>query len=233
MIELQYNVKTKHPLFEAENLLVLDRSLTFRSDEKFQSILKKLAENNKEKGREWRVHIFLWAFKNALRLEGDLIECGVYRGFSSAVAVRYTEFEKHNRRLLLFDTWDGIPENQLDKGRKPIPEYFDPQNHIKVKQRFEKYNNVEIVKGEVPKVFEYTNMPEKISFLHLDMNSSIAEIGALEVLFDKLEKGAVCILDDFGLQIAKEQTKVETEWIKKKGLSICELPTGQGMFIKV
>ena len=233
MIELQYNVKTNNPLFEAENLLVLDRSLTFRNDEKFQSILTELAENNKEKSREWRVHIFLWAFKNGLRLEGDLIECGVYRGFSSAFAVRYTEFEKYNKRLLLFDTWDGIPEKQLDKGRKQISEYFDPHNYKKVTQRFEKYSNVEIIKGQVPEVFKRTEIPEKISFLHLDMNSSIAEIGALEVLFDKMEKGAICILDDYGLQIAKEQTRVESEWIKKKGLSICELPTGQGMFIKV
>ncbi len=48
------------------------------------------------------------------------------------------------------------------------------------------------------------------------MNSSIAEIGALEVLFDKMGKGAICILDDYGLQIAKEQTKVESEWIEKR-----------------
>ena len=81
MLELQYNVKTNNPLFEAENLLVLDRSLTFRNDEKFQEILIELAENNKEKGREWRVHIFLWAFKNGLRLEGDLIECGSIEDF--------------------------------------------------------------------------------------------------------------------------------------------------------
>ena len=33
---------------------------------------------------------FMDDFINGLKLEGDLIECGVWRGFCSSIATRYT-----------------------------------------------------------------------------------------------------------------------------------------------
>ena len=235
MKELQVTIKSESdsPPFQAENLLVCDRSVTFRNDRDFLSIYKDLAENAKEKERKWRVHVFLWAFKNGLLLDGDIIECGVFRGFSSAVAVRYTEFEKIDKKLFLFDTWEGIPEAQMDKDRKQIEAYKNIENYEKVVERFSSYKNVKLIKGQVPDVFKTIEMPKKISFLHLDMNNATAEIGALEALFEKMVKGAICILDDFGFQIAREQTRAETDWFSKRGFPICEIPTGQGIVIKV
>ena len=101
-----------------------------------------------------------------------------------------------------------------------------------MKDRFKNFKNVRIIKGRVPDVFEEIEMPKKISFLHLDMNSSTAEIGALEMLFDKMVRGAICILDDFGYSIAKAQAEHELEWFSRKGFMVCELPTGQGLVLK-
>src|SRR3954463_7344911 len=44
-------------------------------------------------------------------IEGDLVECGVWRGGSMAAAARtLVEMECNNRRLYLFDTFQGMPE---------------------------------------------------------------------------------------------------------------------------
>ncbi len=219
--------------FGAEGMYVLNRNLSFTLDEKFMALYRSLAEDGKERGRLWRLHVFVWAFAHALRLEGDLLELGVYRGFSSAVAVRYFEFQKVDKKLYLFDTWDGIPEDQIDTGRKQIDKYKDPDNYQKVISRFSDYKNVEIIKGRVPEVFSLIRLPEKISFLHLDMNTSIAEISALDKLFDRMVPGAICLLDDFGLLIAKEQMNNETAWFNRRGYQICELPTSQALVIKI
>ena len=64
------------------------------------------------------------------------------------------------------------------------------------------------------------------------MNSSIAEIGALEVLFEKMVPGSICLLDDFGMAVAFNQMKAELDWFTNKGYYICELPTTQGVVIK-
>jgi O-methyltransferase len=218
--------------YGAEGLHVLNRNLSFTQDAAFMQLYRDMAEDNKEKGRLWRLHVFLWAFMNGLRLEGDLIECGVYRGFSSALAVRYANFERERKTLFLFDTWDGIPEDQLDTGRKQIDKYKDPDNYTKVLERFKDYANVKVVKGRVPEAFEQVEMPEKIAFLHLDMNTSVAEIAALDILFERMVPGSVCLLDDFGLVIAREQMVNQTEWFRRRGYMVCELPTSQALVIK-
>ena len=231
-------IKSNSKTFYAdrEGLIVKNRNLSFASDQKFMSLYQTLAEDEKERGKLWRLHVFVWAFINGLKVDGDLIECGVYRGFSSAIAVRYTDFEKLKKRLLLFDTWEGIPDEQLDKGRNPnietLIKYRDPDNYTKTKERFKDYKNVEIYKGKVPHVFSSVNIPKKISFLHLDMNTSIGEIGALDFLFNRVTPGGIVLLDDFGLVLAKEQMKNETAWFLERGYSICELPTSQALVIK-
>ena len=82
------------------------------------------------------------------------------------------------------------------------------------------------------KRINYIKLPKKISFLHLDMNTHIGEIAALKVLFPRLAKGGVCLLDDFGMSLAKEQMLEEKKWFSKINYNICELPTGQAFVIK-
>ena len=47
------------------------------------------------------------------------------------------------------------------------------------------------------------------------MNTHIGEIAALKVLFPRLAKGGVCLLDDFGMSLAKEQMLEEKKWFSK------------------
>jgi len=225
--------KSSKSFYGSEGLYVLGRNLSFTQDEKFMKLYSSLAEDQKEKGRLWRLHVFLWCFMHGLKLEGDIVELGVYRGFSSAIAVRYCEFENYKKSLFLFDTWDGIPEDQLDSGRTAIDKYRDPANYQKVLERFSGYDNVRLIKGRVPQSFDTLQMPEKISFLHVDMNSSIAEIGALNAIWERVVPGGACLLDDFGLLLAREQMINESEWFGRRGYMVCELPTSQALVIKV
>ena len=230
--------------FSSEGMSVSGRNITFARDKKFLNLVNSIAEDDKERGKIWRLHVFLWAFINGLKLEGDLIECGVYRGFCSSVACNYTNFHNINKKLFLFDTWDGIPVDQIDQKEQEIEKYFDiinddnyqtndVKNFLKVEERFKYFPNVQIIKGRVPEVFKNIRVPSKISFLHLDMNSSIAEIGALEVLFEKMVPGSICLLDDFGMAVAFNQMKAELDWFTNKGYYICESPTSQGIIVKV
>jgi len=226
-------IEERKVYFSAEGMHINARNLSYARDKKFLNLVNSIAENDKERGKIWRLHVFLWAFINGLKLEGDLIECGVYRGFCSSVACNYTNFHNINKKLFLFDTWDGIPVHQIDKGRKDIENYKMPENFLKVEERFKYFPNVQIIKGSVPEVFKNIRVPSKISFLHLDMNSSIAEIGALEVLFEKMVPGSICLLDDFGMAVAFNQMKAELDWFTNKGYYICESPTSQGIIVKV
>ncbi|MBV8152005.1 MAG: hypothetical protein JOY59_10645, partial [Candidatus Eremiobacteraeota bacterium] len=41
----------------------------------------------------WGVWIHCWAAQNAARLDGDLVDCGVYTGISARAAAEYIAFE--------------------------------------------------------------------------------------------------------------------------------------------
>jgi predicted O-methyltransferase YrrM len=110
-----------------------------------------------------------------------------------------------------------------------MPEH-SPDLYREVQARFADMPNVVVTQGKVPD--SLTNAPDKIAFLHIDMNNVAAEIGALDTLFDRMVPGGVLIFDDFGWLAYRRQQEAEIAWFAQRGYSILELATGQGMVIK-
>src|SRR5690606_35177127 len=105
------------------------------------------------------------------------------------------------------------------------------QLYAQVRNRFVDTPNVIVTQGKVPDVLAEV-VPEKIAFMHLDMNNAEAEIGALEVLFERMVPGAVMVLDDYGWLAYRQQALAEDPWFAQRGYRVLELPTGQGLVIK-
>jgi hypothetical protein len=214
----------------SEGLYVVNRNMHFLDNEKFVESINKIADCEQEKNTMWRSHIFCWAFERGLSLNGDLVELGVHRGFRSAVAVDYFDFASYSKTLWLYDTWSGVPVEQQNANYIVNADYETPEPLAKVQQRFAEFSNVKIIQGTVPEIFK-TAVPDKISFLHIDLNSSAAEIGALDSLFDRMTPGAIVLLDDFGLLYYRENCSNTLSWLKHRGYTPVELPTCQGLVI--
>ena len=75
-------------------------------------------------------------------------------------------------------------------------------------------------------------MPKKISFAHIDLNNVDAELGVLEMIFDRIVSGGMIIFDDYGWVGYRDQQIKEKEFIENNNLRILELPTGQGLVVK-
>jgi hypothetical protein len=215
--------------FAGDNMILFDRALGFRDDKKFMRACAANAQSPQEKSLVFRLNTLVWAAKHALNVEGDFVECGVWRGFCSSVITDYLDFGEVPKKLYLYDSFEGKP---ADEGDRPhSPELFDADLHETVVNRFEKYPNVEVVKGVVPQSFEIS-CPDKISFLHLDLNSAKSEIAALEVLFDRIVPGGVVVFDDYGWIYYRAQKLAEDKFMAKRGHKILEMATGQGLLIK-
>lgn len=173
--------------------------------------------------------------KNSLTVEGDFVECGVFKGFSFGVLLKYFDFQDLSRQAYLYDTFGGLPEKtSTEQERRDWSHYtrFDPEEvYSGVLNKFSKYNNVNVVRGIVPDTFEIA-APEKIAFLHIDMNSAQAEMLALEHLFDKVTPGGMIVFDDYGWLANVNQMRAEMAFMNKRDHLILELPTGQGVVIK-
>lgn len=217
--------------FAMDMLVTVGRNMGFLEDPAFMTAMNEEARNDQEKSLIWRLHVLCWAATNALKLEGDFVECGVFQGFSTAVVARYTRFAERPRRWYLYDTFSGIPADQVNEGDANPQVYQDPTLYEKVTRRFVQYPNIRIVRGRVPEVLQQA-CPQSIAFMHLDMNSAAAELGALQYLYDRMVPGAHLVLDDYGWYFYRQQKLAEDPFFRERGCSVLELPTGQGLVVK-
>jgi len=222
-------------VFVGEGIATWLKTPAFIRDEKFMALASKDQElaPGGVTNWHWNLQTVLWAAQQARSVPGDFVELGVFRGHTTMFLAEYLDFAAWDKRWWLYDTFEGIPDDQVDPGWEKVNKgaYGGTFTFEEVRDRFAPFGNIEVTKGRVPEVFEET-CPETIAFMHIDLNNSTAEVGALDALYDKLSPGAVIVFDDFGWQTAHAQFKAETAWFAARGLAVFPLPTGQGLFVK-
>jgi hypothetical protein len=213
----------KQGWFAADNLIAFGRNLGFLNDERFISAWNTHAQESHERGVLWRTANVVWAARQALRREGDFVECGCYKGTSARILIDSVDLGE--RQYFLYDLF----EHDASMKHNSMPEH-GAGLFAATKARFAAFPNVKVIQGAVPESFSQ-GLPEKIAFAHIDMNNAPAEIGALDAIEDRLVPGAMIVLDDFGALPYRAQHIAETEWFAKRGIPVLELPTSQGLAI--
>lgn len=210
-------------VFSADSLIAWNRNLGFLEDEGFTRAWDKHAEVVHERGIIWRTAVLVWAARQAMRREGDFVECGCYTGTTMRILLDAVPIG--GRGAWLYDLFehDGVTEH------KPMPEH-GPQLYDRVCKRFADEPNVRVIKGRIPDSFAQ-GLPDRIAFCHVDLNNAPSEIAALDALESRFVPGAIIVFDDFGQLPFRKQHLAERDWFAERGLSVLEIPTGQGLVI--
>ena len=170
-------------------------------------------------------------------IEGDIVECGVWRGGSMMLAAnKLRNLKCLNKKIFLFDTFQGMTEpSEVDIAWDSI----SAQERLVNEPRFEGRNawcystldevksnlfktqypkeNIFFIEGKVENTLP-SNLVDKISLLRLDTDWYESTKHELECLFDKLVVGGILIIDDYGhWQGAK---KAVDEFIKERKLKL-------------
>ena len=146
-------------------------------------------------------------------LEGDVVECGVWRGGSMmAMAQTLLNLEDASRDVHLYDTFSGMSapvsqdgtfaqakfkelqtgENQSNwcqTGLKEVQANLDQVAYPKEKIHF--------IQGKIEDTVP-AHLPEQISLLRLDMDWYEPTLHALKHMFPRLQSNGVIIIDDYG-----------------------------------
>lgn len=214
-------------IYAADNLFTFGRNLGFLDDLKFLTSLEQNVTNDIEYAIVWRTHVVVWSAMQALRREGDFVECGCYKGTTAKIVCDYLGFANINKQYYLYDLF----EHDESMEHHAMPDH-GPGLYEQTIARFSAYPNVIIKKGFIPDVFKEA-VPEKISFMHIDLNGPTAELAALECLFERMVPGAILILDDYGWGgYYAAQKMAEDPFFEARGYQVLELPTGQGMVLR-
>jgi O-methyltransferase len=233
-------------VYWGDRLMTLDKTAGFRDDPAVAGAVTAIRGSvryDQYDGADaisWRVHTLVWAARRALRLDGDFVECGVFKGDMSWVLVRALNFAQVPKTFYLYDTFAGFsPAHSKSSDFPDDPGFLEfadrlykkESSYATVVERFAPFPNVRIVQGVVPDSFAVA-IPDRIAFLHLDLNSPSAEESALHALFERMTPGAAIVLDDYGWRQFRRQKEMADAFFASRGLDVLELPTGQGLVIK-
>jgi O-methyltransferase len=230
LADLIKSQNTSYGTHSADNFVTFGRNLSFFWNENFKNsyTIHALGEsgNESDKVTVWRKAVHYWAGHHAMNIDGDFVECGVWKGTTVNIIYDALEFNKSIKKYWLYDIFNHS-ENDLHHNLEGL----DDSLYENVKSRFKSKLNVNIIQGYIPESF-IKGVPDKIALLHIDMNNAKAEIAALDELWDKVTPGGIVLLDDFGWVAYQSQTIAELEFFKIRGYSVLEIPTGQGLVIK-
>lgn len=150
------------------------------------------------------------------KIEGDIVECGVWKGGSMlAIAETLKSINDTDRELFLYDTFEGMSEPSAvdetfsgedasellrqDEAKKGLIWAYSTLDTVKQTMALSKYNPAKInyVVGKVEDTIP-AKIPQKIALLRLDTDWYESTKHELIHLFPLLQKGGILIIDDYG-----------------------------------
>ena len=211
----------------ADNFVTWGRNNSMLADATFVQSWQSNAESNADEAIVWRRYILACASYHSVHLEGDFVECGAYTGVGVKTVLDYLGGREFPKTFWVYDLFEHEPCML----HEVMPEH-GPTLYEKVKLKFKDYPQVHVIKGAIPEVF-LGQSPEKIAYLHVDLNQAPAEIAALDALFDRVVPGGIVILDDYEWAgVYRDQKLAEDPWFEAREYRVFPLPTGQGIVIK-
>lgn len=150
-------------------------------------------------------------------IPGDFVECGVWRGGNVVIAGLMREKLGFDRQIWAYDTFSGMtaptaadfkPAEDLDVSKKFAELDRGSRNEwcyasdAEVLQNFEARvgnRKIRLIKGPVEETLKIAeNLPDRIAILRLDTDFYESTKAELEILYPRLSRGGVLIVDDYG-----------------------------------
>ena len=225
-IQTAVNLVPNGHCFVGDNLFAVGRNMGFLDDAKLMASFAAHAESIVEQSLLWRYSVICWAAHRAMRIEGDLVECACFKGTGARIVADYIDLNAIEKSFYLYDLFEHD---------EFIPDFTSSEHgsdlYDQVRARFAEFPGAYVIQGKIPEILS-EQAPEKIAYLHLDLNDATAEIAALEFFWDRITPGGSIVLDYFGWAAYIAQHVAETAWFAERGYLALELPTGQGLVIK-
>ena len=138
--------------------------------------------------------------------KGDIVEIGCWRGGMS-LYLKYL-FRKTNKKLFMFDTFQNFPISSNETNMNNIEvlyknSFFSKEKIRKIFKKYDLDKNVFICEGTLDKtLFGY--QIDRISLLKVDCDSYDSILLTLTVLYEKIEKNGIILINDYNLVNCKE-----------------------------
>ncbi len=166
--------------------------------------------------------------KLTLHVEGDVAECGSYKGVSTFLMCR--AHQKTGRTVHCFDSCEGLSAPGQQDGDYWVPGALKMPEEA-LRQTLAEFDNYRLHKGWIPTRFDEV-ASLRFSFLHVDVDLYQPTLDSLRFFHERLSPGAVILMDDYGFRTCPGAKQAADEFFSDKPERIVMLPTGQAFVIK-
>lgn len=177
-----------------------------------------------------RCYVIYILLKQSLSLAGDIIECGVYRGGTAAMIAKVIEESMAPKRLLLFDTFGGMPKTDLSRDYHKEGDFADTSAD-QVEAFVDAPGIAVLRKGLIPETFRGLES-QRIAFAHIDVDIYKSIIDSLEFIWPRLVRGGVIVFDDYGAPTCPGAREAVDDFFAETSTYPLCLPTGQAIVFK-
>ena len=224
---LELVTRDAHPSY-AEDGLWTSRSHAFVDDDGFRRAYERAARAGRfDYGIRWRVHTLLWAAATATKVDRAFVECGTGRGFCASAICEYLAWT--DRPFYLYDTFEPTKLDRTGARTDEVNPYY-ARSVDDVRENFAQWPGIRLVVGTLPDTL--TSDPDRVAFLHVDLNNAPPEQAAVRHFWPRMASGAILVYDDYGFIEHEASRRAADELSQEFGFSILASPTGQGIVVK-
>lgn len=168
--------------------------------------------------------------QQALLVEGDVWECGVYKGGTAAMMAALLKEKNSPKKLHLFDTFEGMPQTDAARDWHKAGDFGDTD--VESVRKYVDAEEIAVIhKGFIPDTFAGLEN-STIAFAHIDLDIYKSILDSLHFIWPRLSVGGVVVFDDYGYASCRgARLAVDEFFAQQKAFPLC-LQTGQAIVFK-
>lgn len=178
-------------------------------DERIDSLLRSAVGRDRLWGElddECRQSSLVALLESVAGIDGDIIECGVFRGASIRRIARAIRDGRADRTIYACDSFEGFPEDGIGREDTTL---FRPASLLKgkftvagdVPARLEHFFSAFGVQGRIVKGYFADTLPaladRNFAFVHIDCDTYRGHLECLSLLYDRVVPGGIVVFDDY------------------------------------
>lgn len=168
--------------------------------------------------------------QQALSVDGDFLEAGVYRGGTARLLWRVLEGSSRQRWLNLFDTFGGMPKTDLQRDLHREDDFGDTSVET-VSAFVGGGQRVICHQGLIPHTFRgLENLRLGFSHIDVDIYRSVADCCAF--VYPRTTLGGIILFDDYGFPSCPGARRAVDEFFADKPEFPIVLRTGQAIVFR-